>query len=219
MLIAVDHGNKQIKTVNCAPFTSGLRESATRPLGDMVIYYGGKYYSLMDERIPYRRDKTEDERFFILTLFAVARELERSGDYSPDVVLPVQLAVGLPPAHYGAQYERFERYFTGRGAVSFTFNGKPFSILITDALCFPQAYAAACTQMQQLWDEPRAVVVDIGGFTADYLQVKFGEAQLSACDSLENGVILLYNRILSKVHTAAASGRWCGGPAAAVRSE
>ena len=127
MLIAVDHGNKQIKTVNCAPFTSGLRESATRPLGDMVIYYGGKYYSLMDERIPYRRDKTEDERFFILTLFAVARELERSGDYSPDVVLPVQLAVGLPPAHYGAQYERFERYFTGRGAVSFTFNGKPFS--------------------------------------------------------------------------------------------
>lgn len=200
MLIAVDHGNKQIKTVNCAPFTSGLRESATRPLGDMVIYYGGKYYSLMDERIPYRRDKTEDERFFILTLFAVARELERSGDYSPDVVLPVQLAVGLPPAHYGAQYERFERYFTGRGAVSFTFNGKPFFILITDALCFPQAYAAACTQMQQLWDEPRAVVVDIGGFTADYLQVKFGEAQLSACDSLENGVIHLYNRILSKVN-------------------
>ena len=61
MLIAVDHGNKQIKTVNCAPFTSGLRESATRPLGDMVIYYGGKYYSLMDERIPYRRDKLSNE--------------------------------------------------------------------------------------------------------------------------------------------------------------
>ena len=25
MLIAVDHGNKLIKTVHCAPFTSGLR--------------------------------------------------------------------------------------------------------------------------------------------------------------------------------------------------
>ena len=33
-----------------------------------------------------------------------------------------------------------------------------------------------------------------------YLQVKFGEAQLSACDSLENGVIHLYNQILSKVN-------------------
>ena len=123
-----------------------------------------------------------------------------SGAYTPDVVLPVQLAVGLPPAHYGAQYERFERYFTGRGTVSFAFNGRQFSILITDALCFPQAYAAACTQLQRLWDESRAVVVDIGGFTADYLQVKFGEAQLSACDSLENGVIHLYNQILSKVN-------------------
>ena len=72
--------------------------------------------------------------------------------------------------------------------------------MITDVLCFPQAYAAACTMLTQLCDEPRAVVVDIGGFTADYLQIKFGEGQLSASDSLENGVILLYNRILSKVN-------------------
>ena len=200
MLIAIDHGNKQIKTVNCPPFTSGLRESTTQPLGDTVILYEGKYYSLMDERIPYRRDKTEDERFFLLSLFAIAREVEKSGNYSPNAVLPIQLAVGLPPAHYGAQYERFERYFKGRGAVSFTYNGRPFTILINNVLCFPQAYAAACTMLQRLCDEPRAVVVDIGGFTADYLQIKFGEAQLSACDSLENGVILLYNRILSKVN-------------------
>ena len=40
MLIAVDHGNKQIKTVHGQPFTSGLRESLTQPLGDMVIQYG-----------------------------------------------------------------------------------------------------------------------------------------------------------------------------------
>lgn len=135
-----------------------------------------------------------------MTLFAIAREVEKSGNYTANAVLPIQLAVGLPPAHYGAQYERFERYFTGRGPVSFQYNGKPFSILITDALCFPQAYAAACTMLQKLCDEPRAVVVDIGGFTADYLQIKFGEAQLSACDSLENGVIHLYNRVLSKIN-------------------
>lgn len=200
MLIAVDHGNKQIKTVHCPPFTSGLRESATQPLGDTVIFYGGRYYSLLDERIPYRRDKTEDERFFILTLFAIAREVEQRGGYAPDAVIPVQLAVGLPPAHYGAQYERFEHYFAGRGVITFACNGKPFSIQITDVLCFPQAYAAACTMLEELCDEPRAVVLDIGGFTADYLQIKFGEAQLSACDSLENGVIHLYNRIQSKVN-------------------
>ena len=108
MLVSVDHGNKQVKTTHalCAPFTSGLRESATPPFGGDVLQYGGKYYTLVDERIPYRRDKTEDERFFVLTLFAAAREIEARGAYSMGTI-PVQLAVGLPPAHYGAQYQKF----------------------------------------------------------------------------------------------------------------
>lgn len=201
MLVSVDHGNKQVKTTHalCAPFTSGLRESATPPFGGDVLQYGGKYYTLVDERIPYRRDKTEDERFFVLTLFAVAREIEARGAYSMGTI-PVQLAVGLPPAHYGAQYQKFERYFMGRGEVRFSLNQKAFSIEITRALCFPQAYAAAVTMFQSLGSAPKVLVVDIGGFTADYLFIKQGKAQLGTCDSLENGVIVLYNRIRSKVN-------------------
>ena len=72
MLIAIDHGNKLIKTVNCPPFTSGLVESDVKPFGKDVLRYRGKYYRLSEQRIPYRRDKTDDERFFILTLFAIA---------------------------------------------------------------------------------------------------------------------------------------------------
>ncbi len=68
MLIAVDHGNKQIKTVHTPPFTSGLIQSDTPGFGTDALAYRGKYYTLTDQRIPYRRDKTEDERFFILTL-------------------------------------------------------------------------------------------------------------------------------------------------------
>lgn len=120
MLVSVDHGNKQVKTTHalCAPFTSGLRESATPPFGGEVLQYGGKYYTLVDERIPYRRDKTEDERFFVLTLFAIAKEIEARGAYSAGTI-PIQLAAGLPPAHYGAQYQRFEQYFMGRGRSAF----------------------------------------------------------------------------------------------------
>lgn len=201
MLISIDHGNKQVKTTHplCRPFTSGLRESVTPPFGGDVIQYGGKYYALVDERIPYRRDKTEDDRFFVLTLFAIAKEVEARGAYTPSTV-PVQLAVGLPPAHYGAQYQRFENYFLGRGEVRFSFNRKPFSIEITKALCFPQAYAAAVTMFQSLGSAPKVLVVDIGGFTADFLYIKQGKAQLGACDSLENGVIVLYNRIRSRVN-------------------
>ena len=145
MLIGVDHGNKQIKTVHCAPFVSGLQQSMTRPFGPS-LQYGGNYYTLSNERIPYRKDKTGDDRFFILTLFALAGEIEARGAYSSEVQR-IQLAVGLPPAHFGAQVERFTQYFGQRGMVEFEVQGKPYSIYIEDVACFPQAYAAAATML------------------------------------------------------------------------
>ena len=45
----------------------------------------------------------------------------------------------------------------------------------------------------------RVVTVDIGGFTLDYLLLREGRPDLSVCDSLEKGVITLYNRIISRV--------------------
>ena len=38
MLIGVDHGNKQIKTVHCSPFVSGLQQSITKPFGQSLQY-------------------------------------------------------------------------------------------------------------------------------------------------------------------------------------
>jgi plasmid segregation protein ParM len=199
MLISVDHGNKQIKTVHSKPFTSGLRESATLPFGEDILRYQDKYYALSNERIPYRRDKTEDDRFFILTLFAVANEIEARGCYTEEV-MRVQLAIGLPPAHYGSQYKTFVQYFSERGVIKFEFHKHPYAIYIENVACFPQAYAAAVTVFQSLSDCSKALILDIGGFTADYLLMKNGGADLSTCDSLENGVILLYNKIKSKVN-------------------
>lgn len=201
MLIAIDHGNKQMKTVH-RTFTSALKESDTRPpFGEEVLGYNGKYYSLTGNRIPYLRDKTVDERFFILSLFAIAFEIEEADAYSADEIIDVQLAVGLPPAHFGAQAEKFEQYFLGRDVVSFTFRGKPYEIYINKAICFPQAYAATIPIYDRIQKASKAVVVDIGGFTADYLVFKNGEADLDACDSLENGVIILYNGIKSKLNS------------------
>ena len=144
MLISIDHGNKQIKTIHCNPFTSGLTESDVQPYGRDVLKYREKYYQISDQRIPYHRDKTEDERFFVLTLFAIAREINAAGRYTAGTI-QVQLAVGLPPAHFGAQYQAFTSYFLGRGPVSFAYRQKSYTILINDVACFPQSYAAAVT--------------------------------------------------------------------------
>ena len=72
MIISVDHGNKQIKTIH-KTFTSGLISSDIPfPLSSDSLSYNRKYFALTDERIPYIRDKTVNDKFFVLTLFAIA---------------------------------------------------------------------------------------------------------------------------------------------------
>ena len=200
MLISIDHGNKLIKTGNKI-FTSGYRESDSKPpFGDNVLKFKGKFYTLSDKRIPYMRDKTIDERFFILTLFAIAFEIDKRECHSKDII-PISLLIGLPPAHFGAQYEKFKQYFVRGEVDEFEFNGKPQEIFINTAIAYPQAFAAAMPVYNQIYSYPKVIVLDIGGFTADFLLVKNGQADLSACDTLENGVIILYNQIIAHINS------------------
>ena len=199
MLISVDHGNKQIKT-SCHTFTSGLYESSSRPaFGDDILYYKGKYYALSEERIPYMRDKTSNEQFFILTLYGIAKEIDTAGKYEDDLI-EVKLNVGLPPSHYSGLYEKYESYFRRPDVIDFEYRNRPYSIYISEVNAYPQAYAAAMTVFSLIRDQPKTLVLDIGGFTADYLMLKHGQPDLSVCDSLENGVIILYNNVRSKVN-------------------
>jgi len=201
MLVAIDHGNKQIKLAAGRTFTSGLRESDVKPpFGEDILKYNGRYYTLSDIRIPYMRDKTGDDRFYILTLFAIAYEIIDNGFFD-NSVMPVRLLVGLPPAHYGAQYERFEKYFMRGDIESFQFRGKDFKIVVKEVASFPQAFAAAMPVFSSIVSLPRVIVIDLGGFTADYLLIKKGQADLSVCDTLENGVIHLYNQIIARVNS------------------
>lgn len=198
MLISIDHGNKQIKAIHSPPFVSGLQTSISEPFGKNILKFNNQYYIPSNQRIPYHRDKTEDERFFILTLIAIAREMEVLEYYSKDLIT-IQLAVGLPPAHFGSQNRIFTDYFSDRSIINFDFNHRPYTIYIEKVICFPQAYAAAITMLPSLMTYSKVLVIDIGGFTADYLFMRNGVADLSTCDSLENGIILLYNKIRSKI--------------------
>lgn len=202
VVIAVDHGNRQIKTTHCT-FTSGLEESFSPPsLGGKAIKYGGKFYSLSEGRIPYMRDKTTDERFFVLTLFALFQEIEKTRGQLEDQEIEVTLLTGLPPAHYGAQRKSFTKYFTDKGAVRCVYNRRPYSVRIAEARCYPQGYAAAMVHFDQLLTCPRCRVIDIGGITVDYLQILKGNPDVSVCGSLELGVILFYNRVRAEISSS-----------------
>lgn len=201
MIISVDHGNKQIKTAH-KTFSSGLVESASlSPLGGDNIFFEGKYYSLSEkQRIPYMRDKTKDDRFFILTLFAIAYEIEANNAYSPDEIIDVQLLIGLPPAHFARQREAFEKYFLRDDFIEFRFNEKEYTIMIDKVFSAPQALAAIMPVFEQVKAISKGIIIDIGGMTVDYIMVKKGAADASVCDSLEHGVITLYNDIKSEIY-------------------
>lgn len=198
ILIAVDHGNYAMKTPHFN-FVSGLLElsgKATIHETD-IVEFNGKIWALSNERIRYMRDKTQDDRFFILTLFAIAKELEHMGVMSP--LEEIDLAVGLPPEHYSTLRGKFQAYFK-RGKVNFAYNDRPISIVIRNVFVFPQAFAAVASRAQSMLETPRVFVIDIGGYTTDVLLMREGIPDLQFCRSLEDGVITMYNPIIGQVN-------------------
>ena len=164
----------------------------------------GKYYTLSEKRIPYQRDKTQDSRnrFWILTLFAIAMELEQKSQIQPEDVIQVELPIGLPPKHFAELCERYERYFKGDGKVQeLCFNDKVYHLCIQNVMAFPQDYAAMMTRMMEIREIPKVVGIDIGGFTSDYLLMRSGRPDMDYCDSLEKGVITMYNDIISSINS------------------
>lgn len=197
MLVAIDHGNYAVKTPHFS-FISGLAEHTVKPpLADEVLEYEGKYWTLSGKRLSYMRDKTRDDRYFILSLFAIAKELAAAGSNS--AFEQVDLAVGLPPEHFGMLRERFAQYFRRFGTINFVYNDKPMSIVIRNVYVYPQAYAAVIPQSGQLLKTLRVFVIDIGGFTTDVLLLRNGKPDLQFCRSLESGVITMNNDIIGKI--------------------
>lgn len=200
--IAVDHGNRNMKTCSQV-FTTGLTIQDKKPArGEKFLLYEGKYYVLSENRIPYQRDKTQDDRFFILTLFAIVKELEEIPQIQPEDVIQVDLPIGLPPKHYAELCERYETYFKRQGKIhDISYCGNTYHITIGDVMAFPQDYAAMMTRIEKLQQIPKVVGIDIGGFTTDYLLMRKGNPDMEACDSMEKGVITMYNKIISGINS------------------
>ena len=196
MLVSIDHGNYAIKTPNDS-FVSGLSEHTARPpMAEEILEYDGKFWTLSGQRLSYMRDKTCDDRYFILSLFAIAKEMERTGCYSP--LEQIQLAVGLPPEHYGILKDKFASYFK-RGMIQFAYKDKPYAVLINRVMVFPQAYAAVVPQSSLVVHTLRIFIIDVGGYTTDVLLLQNGKPDLQFCRSLETGIITMNNEIIRKV--------------------
>lgn len=161
-----------------------------------VLEYGGKYYVVGSGRQPLQKDKTLAEDYYLLTLAAIAKELDyRGAERTADVLL----AAGLPLTSFGRDKKKFRDYLLRDGKpVSFRYEGLDYTIRLTDAMLFPQGYAAVLTQTELL-DEPSVIVADIGGWTVDLMRLDNHLPNAATCRSLELGMIRCLDAISEKV--------------------
>lgn len=91
-IIAVDHGYGNIKTTNTVTPT-GITAYETEPIfTEKILEYNGTYYRIGEGHKEFIPDKAMDEDYYLLTLMAVAMELNVFSIQEADV----HLAAGLP---------------------------------------------------------------------------------------------------------------------------
>lgn len=182
-VIGVDHGWSGMKTVSQV-FTSGVKEITTEPaFSHNVVEYNGSYYRVGGKRLEVRDLKVGNENYYILTLAAVAKELNRRGMRNATILL----SVGLPLTRFGAEKQDFIDYLSKDKEVTFRYDNEQYRVKIARVSVFPQCYAAVADRMKIL--PKRVVVVDIGSWTIDIMPIENSAPNEAECITIREGLI------------------------------
>ena len=153
IIIGIDHGYYAIKTAHFS-FPAGLtsygeHEPYTR---QGLLEFGGCFFVCGSGRQPIQRDKTINDNYYLLTLAAIAKEINQRG-LPPEC--SVRIAAGLPLTSFGRDKPKFREYLLrSNQPVNYKFEGVEYSITIEEVAIFPQGYAALMTEVGLLQDEP-----------------------------------------------------------------
>ncbi|MBE6021868.1 MAG: ParM/StbA family protein [Cellulosilyticum sp.] len=209
--IGIDVGNYDTKSANTTT-TSGYKAYPKAPFGAIdVITVNNHTYVPTLERFPYVKDKTTDDRCFILTLYGIAKELvDRCKDKNDDLAVKKEieaysdlyLGVGLPPSHMASLSENLKNYYKEKfeGGIEFIYNDIKFKFNLKQVCIYPQDYAAVVTYKPK---NPDFVsnkfkdyyAIDIGGYTVDVVPIHVGKPVVDGCVSLDLGVLKMFDEI------------------------
>lgn len=164
-VIGVDHGYGNMKTA-CRCFRTGVTRYEKEPtFQNNLLVYQGVYYQIGEEHKEFRAEKTEDEDYYILTLAAVAGELESKGVDQAKV----HLAAGLPLTWVSSQKETFRDYLLQNAVVDFVFRGKAYHVEFIGSDIFPQGFAAVAYHLQDF--KGINMLADIGNGTMNIMYI------------------------------------------------
>ena len=203
LLAAVDHGFSTMKTPHFI-FENGVEElRGEATLTNNTLVYQGKQYKVGEGRLPMKRSKTEDECYFLLTLAAIAKEMDFYHISDADVIV----AAGLPFARFGQEKQEFRDYLLRRGDSAYRYCGKEYRIRMQEVYLFPQCYAAVADRLRQFG--PEMLCVDIGSKTVDIIHTNryvpierestsVPEALISCMETIKSTVYQNCNRRVSE---------------------
>ena len=213
LTIPVDHGNRNIKT-DQEVFNSSIKPSslAQHVGAKETLLYKGITYAVEIETLKYRKDKTENEEYFLLTLIAIGKYINRAiheGQITYEETqqeIEVTLLMGTPPEHIASLAPKYKEYFCKN--VEYTYNGTHYHINITRCFVFPQGFAALFSSPEtkkMISNCPMAYIIDIGGFTVDALSIVDNQVETNMIRSLERGVLKMFDAINSMHNTEQGS--------------
>ena len=201
--IGIDHGYGNIKTAHHI-FQSGVvQKGSITELSGMTVEYEGKFYEIGSTHKEYQMDKVWDDDYYVLTLAALAKELQGKGLYNASVIL----AAGLPIKWLEEQAGAFRKYLMQKKEVVFRYNGTHFHVKIEDVEVYAQGFAAIAENLRDY--QGFNIVVDIGNGTMNVIFVVDGVPDSTRYYTERFGVdccvIEMRSELTNKVHSVVKS--------------
>lgn len=192
-IIGLDHGNHLIKTANHI-MQNGVKRLGAKPTFTAnTLNYGRAYYKVGEDRANVKDSKMADDDYYILTLTMLAKETKtRDIPQGSHVVL----AVGMPLKQFSSERDAFIRYLKRDSQpASFKFEGTAYKFYIDKVVAFPQCYAAVVGRLPSMKE---CLVVDIGSWTIDIMEVQGGVPVESHCETFSESLVSVIQDIRSE---------------------
>ncbi len=176
VIIAIDHGYGNIKTSNfCFPANVTPINDGLCFTDDILIYDGATYAIGMGHK-EFRADKIMDQDYYLLTLAAIGKELDRRDLTKATIVL----AAGLPLTWGIGQKETFQKYLMQNAHVDFIYKGIDYHADVQEAMIFNQGIAAVANLINKSFRGTN-MLVDIGNGTMNVMNINEKTAILESC--------------------------------------
>ena len=165
IIIGIDHGYGNIKTAHCC-FKTGVAVYDKEPtFKNNLLVYENKFYVIGEEHKEFISDKMTDSDYYILTLAAIARELNIRNLTSARV----HIAAGLPLTWVSEQKDSFKAYLLQNVNADFVFKGIEYHVEFTGADIFPQGFSAVADKLREF--KGINMLCDIGNGTMNVMYI------------------------------------------------